>query len=174
MSFSVALFAIGQRGDRQRGAALRRVFGADEIGEFLVGRNDVGVDGIGDLLRQALLIVGRNIGGIFFRRQQKRIGVNDALALRRNFFEQKAHRHQLVFHAGAQDFGGLAQRARNLVQARDVILVMLDGIERNGERQIREAGVDAVLLIDRHLEFFEVEIGDALLQSTRTSRSCES
>ena len=81
-----------------------------------------------------------------------------------SFSEQKANGHELVFHAGAQNFGGLAEDARNLVQARDVVFVVLDGIERNGERQIGEAGVDAVLLVDRHLVFFEVEIGDALLE----------
>ena len=48
----------------------------------------------------------------------------------------------------------------------DVVLVVLDGVEGNGKRQIREAGMDAVLLVDRHLVLFEVEVGDALLEDT--------
>ena len=101
-----------------------------KVGEGFVGGNDVAVDGVGDLLGQTLLVFRRNACGILFGRQQKRIGIDDALALRRKFFEQEADRHELVFHAGAQDFGGLAQNARNLVKTRDVVFVVLDGIER--------------------------------------------
>ena len=46
----------------------------------------------------------------------------------------------------------------------DVVFVVLDRIERDGERQIREIGMDAVLLVDWHLIFFKVEVGDALLE----------
>ncbi len=56
--------------------------------------------------------------------------------------------------------------ARDLVKTRDVVLVLLDGVEGNGKRQIREAGMDAVLLVDRHLVLFEVVVGDALLEDT--------
>ena len=157
----VALLAVGQGSNGQRGAALRRVVGAHEIGELAVGRQHVGIDRVGDFLGQTLLIFSGNVGGIFLGGQQKRIGVDDALALHRNFFQQEAHRHQLVFHASAQDFGGLIQHARNLVQARDVILVMLHRIERDRERQIGQVGVDAVHLIDRHFEFFQIVIGVA-------------
>src|SRR3954453_7496308 len=41
---------------------------------------------------------------------------------------------------------------------------MLDGVERNGERQIRQVCVDAVLLSDRHLVFLEIEVGYALFK----------
>ena len=161
----VALLAVGQRGDGQSGAAVRRVFGAHESRERLVSGNDVGVDGVGDLLGQALLVFGGDAGGIFFCRQQERIGVDDALALHGNLFEEKSNGHEVVFHAGAKDFGGLGEDARNLLQAGDVVLVVLDGIEGDGERQVREAGMDAVLLVDGHLVFFEVVVGDALLQN---------
>ena len=50
------------------------------------------------------------------------------------------------------------------MKPRDVVLVVLNGIERHGERQICKAGVDAVLLVDRHLVLFEIVVGDALLQ----------
>jgi hypothetical protein len=43
---------------------------------------------------------------------------------------------------------------------------MLDGVEGNRERQIGESGVDAILLVDGHLEFLERVIRDALLEDT--------
>ena len=50
------------------------------------------------------------------------------------------------------------------MKPRDVVFIVFDGIEGNGQRQIGEAGMDAILLVDRHLVFFEIEVGDALLQ----------
>src|SRR6185503_10667043 len=59
----VALLPVRKRGDCKSGAALRRVFLADECREALISRDDISVDGIRDLLRQALLIfVGRRNG----------------------------------------------------------------------------------------------------------------
>ena len=160
----VALLAVRQRSDREGGAALGRVFRAEKRGECLVGGNDVAVDGVGDLLRQALLIFEGDARRIFLCRQQKWIGVDDALTLDGELLQQESDGHELVLHAGAQDFGGLAEDARNLVQTGDVVLVVLDGVEGDGKRQIREAGMDAVLLVDRHLVLFEIEVGDALLK----------
>ena len=120
--------------------------------------------GVGDLLRQPLLVFGGNARRIFFGRLKKWVGVDDALALHGKLFDQKSDRHQLVLHAGAKNFGGLAEHARDLMQSGDVVLVVLDRVERNGERQIGKAGVDAILLVDRHLVLFEIVVGDALLQ----------
>jgi hypothetical protein len=50
----VALLAVGQRGDGEGGAAVRGVFRAQEGSEGLVGGDDIVVDGVGDLLGQAL------------------------------------------------------------------------------------------------------------------------
>src|ERR1700735_1219211 len=130
----VALLAVGQEVDGERGAAIRRVVVGDESAESFVCGDYIGVDCIGNLLGEAFLIVGGNLRGIFLGRQQERIGVNDALALHRNFLQQKFHGHQFVVHSGAQNFGGLGQHARNLMQARDVVLVVLHRIERNGKR----------------------------------------
>ncbi len=82
------------------------------------------------------------------------------------FSRRKRTGIKLVFHAGAEDFGGLREDTGNLVKAGDVVFVMLDGVEGDGKGQIREAGVDAVLLVDRHLVFFKVEIGTALAEQT--------
>ena len=132
----VALCAVRQRGDRQSGAALGSILRGDKLREILVRGYCLVVDGVGDLLRQALLVFGGDPGGIFFCGQQKGIGVDDSLALRRNFLRQEAHRHEFVLHAGLQHFDCLRQRLRNLFQSRDVIFVMLYGIERHGKRQI--------------------------------------
>jgi len=56
----------------------------------------------------------------------------------------------------------LAEDAGDLVKPRDVVLVVLDRVERDRQWQIREAGMDAILLVDGHLVLFEVEVGDAL------------
>src|SRR5215831_13931724 len=122
----VTLLAIRQRGDCERGAALGRVFLADECGKALVGRNYVSVDGVSNLLRQALLVFCGDARGIFLGREQKWIGVNNALALHRDFLKQEPDRHQFVLHSGAKDFSGLAEDARNLMQTRDVVLIVLD------------------------------------------------
>ena len=104
------------------------------------------------------------LAGYFFVGSQKRIGSDDPFALLRNLFRQEPHHHQLVLHARAQNFCDLAEHARDLVQPRDVILVMLHRIERNRQRQIGEIGVNAALGGDRHLVFFEPKIGNALLE----------
>jgi hypothetical protein len=66
----------------------------------------------------------------------------------------------------AQDFGGLAQDTRDLVKTGDVVLIVFNGIQRDGERKIRKAGMDAVLLVDGHLILFEIEVSDALREDT--------
>ncbi len=162
----VAFLALWQRGDSEGSTALGSVFRAHECGEGLVRRDDVGVDGIGDLPGQALLVFGGDERRIFFRREEKGIGVNDALALEGKLFQKEFHRHQLVLHAGAKNFGSLAEHAWDLVQTRDVVFIVLDGIQRDGKWQVREAGMDAVHLVDWHLVLFEIEVGDALLENT--------
>ena len=70
----------------------------------------------------------------------------------------------MVLDPGAHDLLGLEQRLRDLMQPRDVVLVMLDGIERDGVRQVGEVRVDASLGIDRHLVVLQVVIIHPLLQ----------
>ena len=160
----VALLAIRKRGDGEGRAAPWGILRLNETGEPLVGGEHVGIDGIGDFLRQTLLIFRRDAGRILLCRQQEGIGIDDALALRRNFLRQEAHGHELVHHAGAENFGDLGEDARNLVQARDVVFVTFDGIERHRQWQVGEIGMDAALLVDRHLVFLQAEVSHALPQ----------
>ena len=130
----VALLAVWQRGDREGGTALRGVYRAQKISEALVGRDDVDVDLVSDLLGQALLVFGGDARGILFCRDQKRVGVDDALTLDGKLLQDESDGHELVLHASAKDFGGLAEDAGNLVKSGDVVLVVLDGVEGNGQR----------------------------------------
>ena len=80
------------------------------------------------------------------------------------FFEDELRRHEAVLHALAQDVGGLGEDARNLMQPGNVILVVLHRIERDGERQIGEPGVDTALLVHRHLIILQVVVDVLALQ----------
>jgi hypothetical protein len=51
------------------------------------------------------------------------------------------------------------------VETGNVILVVLDGVERHGQRKVGQAGVHAVHLIDRHLVLFEVIVVQTLLEN---------
>ncbi len=50
------------------------------------------------------------------------------------------------------------------MKPRNVVLVMLDRIEGHRKRKVGETRVDAIHLIDRHLIFFELIVGEPLLQ----------
>jgi hypothetical protein len=128
----VALLAVWQRGDGECGTALGRVFRAEEGGEGLVSRDDVGVDRVSDLLGQPLLVFDGNARGLFLCRKEKGVGVDDALALNRKLLQEESDGHELVLHAGAKDFGRLAEDAGDLVKTGNVVLVVLDGVERYG------------------------------------------
>src|SRR6185312_1664253 len=158
------LLSVGQRSDGKRSTSTGCIFLADECREALVGRNHVSIDSISNLLREALLVFNGDGRGILFGRKKKRIGIDNTLALHGDLFQKKADRHEFIFQAGAKNFSGLVENARNLVQTRYVVLIVLDGIERDGKWKVCKAGVDAAHLIEWHLVLFEVEVGDALLQ----------
>ena len=91
---------------------------------------------------------------ILLCRVQKGIGIDDALALDEVSSPVESGPASVCLSFRAEDLGCLAEDAGNLVQASDVVLVMLDGVEGHGIRQIRERGMDAVKLVDGHLVFF--------------------
>jgi hypothetical protein len=59
------------------------------------------------------------------------------------------------------------------MQAGNVVLVVLDGVEWDRKRQVGEAGVDAILLVNWHLVLFEVVVGDALPEDTNEETNGE-
>jgi hypothetical protein len=160
----IALLATRQRRDRKRRTTLGRVLLADELAERLIGRQHFVGHRVGDRFGEALLICSRNARRKFLGRQQKRIRGDDAITLRRHFLQQEAHGHELRFHPDAQYFFGLHEGIRNLVQTRDVVLVLLHRVERHGERQIGEVQVRTVHLTHGHRIFLEVVVRDALLE----------
>ena len=110
----------------------RRIFRAEKGGEGLVGGDDVDVDGVSDLLGQALLVFRGNARRILLCRQEKGVSVDDALTLDGELLQEESDGHELILHASAKDFGSLAEHAGDLVETGDVILVVLDGVERDG------------------------------------------
>ncbi len=162
----VALLAVGQRGRSPKWCVLRaRIRCAINAAKGLVRGNDVIVDGIGDLLGQACLRVRRKCPtGNFFVGRRNGSASMIPWHCTGSFSTRKRTGMSLSFMPARKNLGGLAEDARDLVKARDVVFVMLDRVEGNGERQVGEAGVDAVLLVDGHLVLFEIEVGDALLE----------
>jgi hypothetical protein len=160
----VAALAIGQRSHGQRRAALRCILVLHERGEAAIGRDHGVVHGGCDFGSEPRLFLRREAGGILVRGQQKGIARDNTLALRGHLLEQEAHGHQVVVHTGAHQFFGLVQNAGNLTQAGDVVPVVLHGIERNGQWQVGQIGVNAVHLIHWHLVFLQLVVGVALRQ----------
>src|SRR5712671_686582 len=145
---------------------MRGIFRTNKRSESLIGRDYIRFNRGASLLGQPLLLFGGDACRILFCRKQERIRIYDALTLSRNLLEKKAHRRKVVLHARAKHFSGLAERARNLTKPRYVIFIVLHRVERNRKRQIGDTSVDAVKLIDRHLIFFQIEIGDPLLEDS--------
>ncbi len=152
---AVAAFAVGQAFDGECGAAVRGVVGLDEGGEGAVGGNDFVGDGGVDFRGEALLVRIGKAGGKLGQRQLEGVGGDEDVALRGDFGEQEVDGHEAVLLTGAQDVGRLLQGFGDGVQARDVIVVMLDGVEGHGAGQVRELGVGAALLVDGHLVILE-------------------
>ena len=69
----------------------------------------------------------------------------------------------MILHSRAQHVLGLQQRVRDLMQPRDVVLVMLDRVERHRVRQIGQPRMNAALRRHRHLVILQIEVIDVLL-----------
>src|SRR6267142_6660375 len=143
-----------------------RIFRTNKSSKSLVGGDHFRVNRSANLLRQPLLLFGGDACRILFCRKQERIRIYDALTLSRNLLEKVAHRHKVVLHARAKHLSGLAERARDLTKSRYVVFIVLHGVERYRKRQIGDTSVDAVKLINRHLVFLQIEIGDTLLEDS--------
>ena len=128
----VALLTVRQRGDSEGGTAFRGVHRAEKISEQLVRRDDLSVNGVSDLLGQALLVFRGDGRRILLCRQEKGVGVDDALTLDGELLQEESDGHELVLHAGVKDFAGLAEHSWNLTETGDVVLVVLDGVKRYG------------------------------------------
>ncbi len=70
----------------------------------------------------------------------------------------------MILHSGAENFFGLAQRGRDLMEPGDVVLVVFDRVERHRQRKVGELRVNAALRGHRHLVIPEAEIVAVLLE----------
>ena len=163
----VAVLAVGEGGDAEGGAAVRGVVVGDEGGEGGEGGVDLVVDGLRDGGGEALVVGVGEAGGHLLDGDEEGVGGDDVVALGGDFFEDEARGHEVILHAEAEDFGGLGEDAGDLVEAGDVVLVVLDGVEGDGVGEVGEGDVDAVLLVDGHLVLLEVVVLDALLELAR-------
>ena len=160
----VAVLAVGEGGDADGGAAVGGVVVGDELGEGGEGGVDLGCDYLLDGGGEALTVGVGEAGGHLFDGVEEGLGGDDVVDLGGDFFEDEARGHEVIFHAEAQDFGGLGEDAGDLVEAGYVVLVVLDGVEGDGVGEVGEGDVDALLLVDGHLVVLEVEGLDALLE----------
>jgi hypothetical protein len=87
-----------------------------------------------------------------------------SLTLRRNLLQQKPRRRQTIFFAQPQHLNRLFKSVRRLMEAGDVILVVLHRIERHGMRKVCDFQVYAIHLRERHLVNLQAIIGDALVE----------
>ena len=162
--FRIAPLAVRQAFDRELGASFGVVIGSQEFRELLVSGNDIVVNRFRDLVGQPLLVRFRKVRWKLLRRQEEWVRGDDAVALAGQFLEHELGRHQAVLEALSHHLGRLIEHARDLVQPGNVILVVRHGIERHAQRQIGQPGVDAILLVHRHLIILQAVVDVLPLQ----------
>ena len=117
------------------GTAVGRVISAHEGSEFLIRGKYFLVDCSQDSRAQACLLGSRDGCGKRLHRFRKWTRVptlaGDVFCLQSHFLEQKAGRHEPVFHPLAHVVDGLIERMRDLVQARKIVLVVFHRVERH-------------------------------------------
>ena len=163
----VAPLAAAEGVDGKRGAGVGDVVRGDESGELLVGRENLVVDRGGDLVRETILFGVGKVCGEFLERKDEWVGRDDSFGLAGNLFGDEVDGDEVIVDAGAKDFFGLEECLGDLVKARDVVFVMLDGVEWHGKRKVGEVGMDASTATrgaEGHLVLFEVIVFDALLE----------
>src|ERR1700722_11214357 len=145
-----------------------RVLIADKRGKTFVGWLDFALDRSQDGRFQTLLIGGRNTRREVSHRLEERTGfatlVGRVLGLGSNFFHQETRRHEMVLHALPHVRGYLVESFWNLVEARNVIFVVVDIVERRQAEQFQEAEVQAIHLLGWHFPGLELSALDCFPQ----------
>src|SRR6202789_2536497 len=156
-------FAARQALNRKRSPRIRNVVRRNERGELLVRRKYFVLKRCVDLIRQTFFVSIRERRRKLLQRNRERISSHNSLALPWTCFRNKPHNRQVVLHTCAQNVLRLLERLRNLVQTRDVVLIMLHRIERHRERKIGQPRMNAAHPADRHLVLFQVVVLHPLL-----------
>ena len=90
------------------------------------------------------------------KRAVLRLLIGQRLHLHQHLLQQVLRRHPSVVDAALHVRRDLREGLRHLLQPRDVVVVVLHGIELQVDRHLRQIGVEAVELVDRHLPLFEL------------------
>ncbi len=103
--------------------------------------------------------VGETDSWKLFERQSERsvfrLLIGDRVHLRQHLFHQVSGRLAMVIHADRHVVGDLLKGERHLFQAGDVVVVVLNGVERESRNKLGKRDLQAVELGDRHLPGLE-------------------
>ncbi len=151
----VVRLAIGHRFGGQRGARLRHVLVDEEGAQLLERRHHLAADRFTRLRLQPGLLGGRNaVGQLLERRVQRRFGrvfqLGDGGDRHLAAIEHRARHAETSLQAGAHVFGLLAEVARHIIQAGDVVLVVLHGLHLAPGHE-GQVGPERGVGVERHL-----------------------
>lgn len=151
--------AIGEGPDAGFAAAVRSIILTDKFGEMSVSGEGGITNGGNSLLFQASLVgLGEGFGEILKGLGEGRIGGGmrrDVVGLLGNFLEKEARRHEAIGNAFLHLDDGLVEKARHELETRDVVVVILDGLEGKNQDKLRKFDLNAVLLVDGHFPRLE-------------------
>ena len=112
--FGVTPFPVSEAFDRKLGSSFRIVLGAHELGELSISGKHIVINGLGDLVGQAFLVLLGKFRRKFFGRFEERVRGDDAVALAGQLFENELGRHQVILLALPHHLGRLFQHPRDL------------------------------------------------------------
>ena len=174
---AIAFGPVRQRPHARIGPSLRCVFVLHKSGKLRIRRIHFVVDRPLNRESQPPAIRLAHIRWKFLQRLGKWTAGQwlgcDVRTLRCDLVQQIPRRHQVVGHPLAHVSRHLIEHPRDAVQTRHVILVILHRLQRHLRHQARNAQLDAVHLIHRHLPAFESGSLDGLAQLPQHQRLVE-
>src|SRR6202008_1618257 len=169
--------AVRERPHTRIGAPLRRVLLVRENREALIRGDHIALYRRQHTVAKTFLLRCRDTRRKLLDWLRERASLpslaREFVGLRRNFLEQIFWRHQLVFHALPHVRRDLLERARKLAEARDIVLVIRDVVERRQSDDAGKPKMQAVHLIHRHLPRLELRALDLLAKLTNYQRQTQ-
>src|SRR5437764_11169023 len=102
----IASFPVSKAFDRELWPSLWIIFGAQELGEFLIRRKDLVVNRLCALIGQTLFVCVGKFRRKFLGGFKERVRRDDAVALAGQLIEHELGRHQSIFFALAHHLSG--------------------------------------------------------------------
>ena len=153
-------FAVGQRPHARLEPPVGCVLLANKLGELCISGSNFALDRTLNALAQPRPLRFRNRVRELPQRVRERTlvqgTIRDSLRLPGYFFQQIFRRHQVVAQPLPHVAGRLIQHSRNLLQARAIVLVVLNIAKRRVERQGCVPQVDTSELRRGHFPVFEL------------------